>query len=84
MQVLFCGLRCAIAVTIIYVAVENLVRCRSGAVLPHRTMDPLKLSDIRDVAQRSEVLGFSDLLLSNPQLPEKMPKIRRLQRVFSP
>ena len=27
-----------------------------GMVLPHRSMDPLKLSDIRDVAQRAEAL----------------------------
>ena len=39
-----------------------------GMALPHRTMDPLNLSDIRDVAQRAEALGFSDLWVTENTL----------------
>ena len=39
-----------------------------GMVLPHRTMDPLRLSDIRDVARRAEALGFSDLWVTENTL----------------
>jgi len=39
-----------------------------GMVLPHRAMDPLKLSDVREVAQRAEALGFSDLWVTENTL----------------
>ena len=41
-----------------------------GMVLPHRSMDPLNLSDIRDVAQRAEALGFSDLWVTENTLDD--------------
>ena len=41
-----------------------------GMVLPHRTIDPLRLSDIRDVAQRAEALGFSDLWVTENTLDD--------------
>ena len=43
---------------------------RFGVSLPHRTVEPLELSDIRHVAQRAEALGFSDLWVTENTLDD--------------
>src|SRR5689334_23348425 len=41
-----------------------------GIVLPHRSMDPLQLGDIRHVAQRADALGFNDLWVTENTLDD--------------
>lgn len=39
-----------------------------GMSLPHRSLDPINMTTVRDVAQRSEALGFSDLWVTENTL----------------